>query len=98
MRRSMRAAGLLWCAPAPRRTFMEETLRYAAAACQIDRPNPKTRAEIGAKVDHMLGMTRMAVEGYSAFMPVKLLVFPEFGHAAPVYYTSAELKKHLAAS
>jgi predicted amidohydrolase len=40
-------------------------------------------------------MIRMTVEGYSPFLPVKLLVFPEFAHAAPAYPTVAELRKHL---
>ena len=70
-------------------------LRYSAAACQIDLPNPTRRDGITKKVTHMLGMTRMAVEGYSPFLPVKLVVFPEFAHAAPVYPTAAELRRHL---
>ena len=60
-------------------------LRYGVAACQIDLPNPTRRGEIAQRVEHMLGMARMAVEGYAPFFPVKLLVFPEFAHAAPVY-------------
>lgn len=73
-----------------------QTLRYAAAACQIDLPNPARRSEIGKRVSHMLAMARMAVEGYAPFLPVKLIVFPEFAHAAPVYHTAAELRRHLA--
>ncbi len=72
-----------------------DLLRYSAAACQIDLPNPTDRGEIGAKTEHMLGMARMAVEGYAPFLPVKLVVFPEFAHAAPVYPTAAELRRHL---
>ncbi|MBC8405711.1 MAG: nitrilase [Planctomycetes bacterium] len=72
-----------------------DPIRYSAAACQIDLPNPKVRAEIGVKTEHMVGMARMAVEGYSPFLPVKLVVFPEFAHAAPVYATAAELLQHL---
>ena len=41
----------------------------------------------------MLEMVDMAVTGYEPFMDVKLLVFPEFGHAAPVYKTSQDLLK-----
>lgn len=70
-------------------------LRYSAAACQIDLPNPTRRDEIAGRVTYMIGMIRMAVEGYSPFLPVKLLVFPEFAHAAPVYPTAAELRQHL---
>lgn len=72
-----------------------DVLRYAAAACQIDLPNPKDRDEIGRRVSHMLEMVHMAVEGYSPFLPVRLLVFPEFAHAAPIYATTAELRRHL---
>jgi len=43
----------------------------------------------------MLGMARMAAEGYTPFLPVKLVVFPEFAHAAPVYATAGELLQHL---
>jgi predicted amidohydrolase len=71
------------------------TLRYSAAACQIDLPNPARRDQIGERVSHMIDMVRMAVDGYSPFLPVKLIVFPEFAHAAPVYTTSEELRRHL---
>lgn len=70
-------------------------IRYAAAACQIDLPNPARRDAIGQRVTHMIEMVRMAVEGYAPFLPVRLLVFPEFAHAAPVYPTAAELRRHL---
>ncbi len=39
----------------------------------------------------MLGVINCAVVGYSPFLPVKLVVFPEFAHAAPVYETAREL-------
>ena len=71
------------------------TLRYSAAACQIDLPNPTRRGEIAKRVSRMIDMARMAVEGYSPFLPVKLIVFPEFAHAAPVYDCAAELRRHL---
>lgn len=70
-------------------------LRYSAAACQIDLPNPTDRDEIAERVSHMADMVRMAVEGYSPFLPVKLVVFPEFAHAAPVYPTAKALRRHL---
>ncbi len=74
----------------------EEIVRYAAAACQVDFLNPVDRSGIGKHVDRMLAMVDMAVEGYSAFLPVKLIVFPEFAHAAPVFPTAAELLDMLA--
>lgn len=74
----------------------DSTLRYAAAACQTDFPNPAERSAIRPHVDRMIEMVEQAVEGYSPFLPVKLVVFPEFAHAAPVYATVAELLAHLA--
>ncbi|MFQ5416984.1 MAG: nitrilase-related carbon-nitrogen hydrolase [Myxococcota bacterium] len=70
-------------------------LRYNAAACQIDLPCPTSRDEIAARVTKMSDMVRMAVEGYAPFLPVKLVVFPEFAHAVPVYETASELRRHL---
>lgn len=75
---------------------MNESLRYAAAACQVDFPNPADRSGIKAHTDRMLAMIANAVEGYAPFLPVKLVVFPEFAHAAPVYHTAAELLEKLA--
>jgi predicted amidohydrolase len=71
-------------------------IRYLAAACSTDFPNPKTRNEIPARVDRMLEMVDCAVVGYAPFGDVKLVVFPEFAHAAPVYLTPAELADKLA--
>lgn len=63
-------------------------LRYGVAACQVDQPNPRERSEIVRNTSRMLEMIDMAVEGYGPFMDIKLLVFPEFGHAAPIYPTA----------
>ena len=54
---------------------MTDLVRYAAAACSVDHPNATTRADICARTDRMVDMTRMTVEGYSAFLPVALLAF-----------------------
>jgi predicted amidohydrolase len=70
--------------------------RYYAAACQIDSPNPGTRDGIAARARRMLEMVDQAVVGYAPFFDVKLVVFPEFAHAAPVYQAAAELIEHLA--
>ena len=43
----------------------------------------------------MLEMVDSAVTGSMPFLPVRLVVFPEFAHAAPVYQTVAELRKKL---
>ena len=72
------------------------SLRYAVAACQTDFPCPQERGEIAARVDRMLEMVDSAVLGYKPFFPVRLVVFPEFAHAAPVFPTAAELREKLA--
>ena len=66
-------------------------IRYAAAACQTDLPNPLARAEMRANTDRMLAMIDQALAGAAPFLPVRLVVFPEFAHAAPVFPTVAEL-------
>ncbi len=70
--------------------------RYWAAACQTDFPCPADRGEIGSRVDRMLAMVEQTVVGYAPFGPVKLIVFPEFAHAAPVYESVATLQRRLA--
>lgn len=70
--------------------------RYLAAACQTDLPNPPHRSEIPARVNRMLAMTDQAAVGYAPFGDVRLVVFPEFAHAAPIYETVGELLDKLA--
>ncbi|QEH32797.1 Formamidase [Aquisphaera giovannonii] len=70
--------------------------RYYAAACQVDLPCPRHRDEIAGRVGHLLGMVDRAVVGYEPFFDVRLVVFPEFAHAAPVYETAEELADKLA--
>jgi predicted amidohydrolase len=43
----------------------------------------------------MLSMIDSAVAGSAPFLPVRLVVFPEFAHAAPVFATVAELRQKL---
>jgi predicted amidohydrolase len=71
-------------------------IRYSAAACQTDLANPRERGEMRANTDRMLAMIDAAVAGSAPFLPVRLIVFPEFAHAAPVYPTVAELLDRLA--
>ncbi len=71
-------------------------IRYAAAACQTDLSNPLVRPEMAANTTRMLSMIDSAVAGSAPFLPVRLIVFPEFAHAAPAYGTVAELARHLA--
>ena len=61
-----------------------KVIRYSAAACQTDLVNPLDRAQMRANTDRMLAMIDSAVAGAAPFLPVRLVVFPEFAHAAPV--------------
>ena len=70
--------------------------RYWAAACQTDFPCPADRDEIGSHVDRMLQIVENTVAGYAPFGCVKLLAFPEFAHAAPIYGDIATLRRRLA--
>lgn len=71
-------------------------MRYAVAACQTDFPCPANRTEIKSRVDRMLEMVDAAVIGYRPVFPVRLVVFPEFAHAAPIYASITELREKLA--
>ena len=71
-------------------------MRYSVAACQTDLPNPLERRQMAANTDRMLAMIDAAVAGSAPFLPVRLVVFPEFAHAAPVYDTAAQLLERLA--
>jgi formamidase len=70
-------------------------IRYSAACCQTDLPNPIDRGQMRANTDRMLSMIDSAVAGAAPFLPVRLVVFPEFAHAAPVFVTVAELIEKL---
>src|SRR6476469_9849508 len=73
-----------------------EPIRYSVAACQTDFPNPLDRRQMRANTDRMLSMIDSAVAGSAPFLPVRLVVFPEFAHAAPVFPTVSELLEKLA--
>src|ERR671919_2387683 len=73
-----------------------EHIRYSAAACQTDFSNPLDRRSMRANTDRMLSMIDSAVAGAAPFLPVRLVVFPEFAHAAPVFPTVRELLDKLA--
>lgn len=75
---------------------MAVPLRYLAAACQTDFPNPTTRAEIADRTSRMLATVDRAVVGYEPFGDVRLVTFPEFAHAAPIFETVEELHDKLA--
>src|SRR5713226_8140558 len=71
-------------------------IRYSVACCQTDLPNPIERMAMRANTDRMLSMIDSAVAGAAPFLPVRLVVFPEFAHAAPVFETVKELVDKLA--
>jgi predicted amidohydrolase len=71
-------------------------IRYSAAACQTDFANPADRHQMRANTDRILAMIDAAVAGSAPFLPVRLVVFPEFAHAAPIYPTVTELLDKLA--
>src|ERR671921_366407 len=77
-------------------SWMPDIIRYSAAACQTDLANPLDRQGMRQNTDRMLAMVDAAVAGSAPFLPVKLVVFPEFAHAAPVFPTVAELLDKLA--
>lgn len=69
---------------------------YYAAACQTSFDCPATREEIGERVRRMCDMVEHTVLGYEPFFDVRLLVFPEFAHAAPIYESVEKLRDRLA--
>ena len=71
-------------------------IRYSAAACQTDWPNPIDRRQMRSTTDRMLHLLDAAVAGAAPFLPVRLVVFPEFAHSAPVFPTVRELLDKLA--
>src|SRR5436853_762811 len=73
-----------------------EQIRYSVAACQTDFQNPVERKGMRANTERMLSMIDSAVAGAAPFLPVRLVVFPEFAHAAPVFVSVAELLDKLA--
>jgi len=75
---------------------MTDTPLYYAAACQVAFENPRDRSQIGDHAAYMLSMIEHAVTGYRPYFDVRLIVFPEFAHAAPIYESAAELREKLA--
>jgi predicted amidohydrolase len=73
-----------------------EHIRYSAAACQTDLPNPLKRSEMRQNTARIISLIDSAVIGSAPFLPVRLVSFPEFAHAAPVYAGAEELISKLA--
>ncbi len=79
-----------------RRHKVIPNLVYYAAACQTDFPAPTSRAEIAERTARMCHIAEQTVIGYEPFFDVRLLVFPEFAHAVPIYDTAEKLLERLA--
>src|SRR3954462_1687616 len=71
-------------------------IRYSVAACQTDMANPLGRREMRRNTERMLSLIDSAVAGAAPFLPVRLVVFPEFAHAAPVFPSVKEFLEKLA--
>ncbi|WP_196137754.1 nitrilase-related carbon-nitrogen hydrolase [Aliikangiella sp. G2MR2-5] len=69
---------------------------YYAAACQVDQNNPVCRAEMHINTERVLEMMEQCVLGYKPFHDIKLIVFPEFAHAVPIYDNVEEILEKLA--
>ena len=69
---------------------------YYAATCQTDFPCAAHRNEIALRTQRMCDIAEQTITGYEPFFDVRLLVFPEFSHAAPAYDNVAELREKLA--
>ncbi len=80
--------------PAP--AAQTPSLMYYAAACQTDFPAPRHRSEIAQRTHRMIQIIEQTIVGYEPFFDVRLLVFPEFAHAVPIYETPAQLLSELA--
>src|ERR1044072_5753627 len=70
--------------------------RYSAAACQTDFANPLDRRSMRANTDRILSTIDSAAAAAAPFLPVRLLVSPEFAPSAPVFETAKELIDKLA--
>lgn len=75
---------------------MTMPVSYYAAACQTDFACPATRSEIAERTSRMCSLAEQTIVGYEPFHDVRLLAFPEFAHAAPIYDSVKKLRDRLA--
>jgi len=68
---------------------------YYAACCQTDFACPADRREIAEGTERMCAIVEQTIAGYEPFFDVRLLAFPEFAHAAPIYDSVPELRERL---
>ncbi len=73
----------------------ENHLQYNAAAIQTDFSNPLSRRDMKKNTARIVELIELAVVGYKPFLPLKLVVFPEFSHAAPAYDSLKVLRQKL---
>jgi predicted amidohydrolase len=71
-------------------------MQYYAAACQTQFPTARDRSEIAERTRRMCATIERTILGYEPFFDVRLLAFPEFAHAAPVYDSIEKLTEKLA--
>ena len=69
---------------------------YYAAACQTAFDAPATRDDIASRTARMIELAEQTIVGYEPFHDVRLLAFPEFAHAVPIYDSVAKLRDRLA--
>ena len=69
---------------------------YYAAACQTAFDCPTDRREIADRTARMCSIIENTIIGYEPFFDIRLLVFPEFAHAAPIYDSVHKLRDRLA--
>ncbi len=69
---------------------------YYAACCQTDFPCPADRREIAERTRRMCAIVEQTITGYEPLFDVRLLVFPEFAHAVPIYADVRKLLDRLA--
>ena len=69
---------------------------YYAAACQTAFDCPSDRSQIAERTRRMEEIIEQTVVGYEPFFDVRLLVFPEFAHAVPIYDSVQGLRDRLA--
>jgi formamidase len=61
-----------------------------AVACQLDAPVLDGRGQISGRVDELIRIVEQVVDGYRHYLPVKLIVFPEFA-IMPIAYPEEAL-------
>ncbi len=76
--------------------IMPMTRLYYAAACQTAFECPADRSAIAERTARMCDIAEQTITGYEPFFDVRLLAFPEFAHAAPIYDSVRKLRERLA--